>query len=387
MSSRNSFGSVRKLPSGAFQARYKRHEIWHKAPATFRAKTEALNWLAGERKSIADETWLPPAVREQNRLSALVKQADEDKRIAAENKRASIIFGTYARDWINTRTNKHGQPLASRTREEYERYLEDRLDEFVDKPLSGITPTEVRTWHADGLKTGKKTSVGRQYDFMKSVFKTAVDDELVDKNPCKVISGSKSSTEVKVTAPTEDELSKIVEAMPDTLKHTVLLGAAAGLRWGEIAALTTDDVEIETDEDGKVSAVKVNVNKAEVRLGGGVKEVKAPKSKAGVRLVSFYGADAQRVAEHVSKIEPGERLTNHTYDGLTYHWRKAREAAGRPDLHFHALRRYQGTRFAQQGATLAEILARLGHSDVKSAMHYQEAAVNRMDELAKRAAR
>lgn len=222
---------------------------------------------------------------------------------------------------------------------------------------------------------------------MKSVFKTAVDDELVDRNPCKVISGSKSSTEVKVTAPTEDELSKIVEAMPDELKHVVLLAASAGLRWGEIAALTTEDVEIETGDDESVSAVKVNVNKAEVRLSGGVKEVKAPKSKAGVRLVSFYGADAQQVAEHGAKVQPGEKLTTHTYAGLTYHWRKAREAAERPDLHFHALRHYQGTRFAQQGATIAEIMARLGHSDVKSAIHYQEAAVNRMDELAKRAAR
>ena len=40
----------------------------------------------------------------------------------------------------------------------------------------------------------------------------------------------------------------------------------------------------------------------------------------------------------------------------------AREAAGRPDLRFHDLRHTGAVLAAQTGATLAELMGRLGHS-------------------------
>ncbi|OFP86537.1 site-specific integrase [Corynebacterium sp. HMSC059E07] len=383
------WGSIKKLPSGNYQASYPHPEnsdlsMRIKAPHTFGLKDEAEEWLAKERVLIAQDKWLHP----DERAAVAAREAEEQAREEAEKAKGLIPFKVYAEGWIRTRTNRDGQLLASRTREEYLRYLDDRLAEFADKPLARITPKEVRTWYAEQISTGKKTSVGRQYDFMKSVFKSAVEDELIPSNPCKVTGGSKVSTEVKVKAPTDAELQIIIDEMPEDLKHVVLIAAAAGLRWGEIAPLTPGDVEvILSPETGEVDAVRIHVTKAEVRLKGGQKEVKAPKSKAGVRVVSFFGKDAADVAKHMETVRPGERLTTRTYAGVRYHWMKAREKAGRPDLHFHSLRHYSGTRFAQAGATLKEIMAWLGHSDVKSAMVYQKAVQSRMEELARRAAR
>lgn len=383
------WGSIKKLPSGNYQASYPHPEnsdlsMRIKAPHTFGLKEEAETWLAKERALIAHDKWLHPDERAEERA----REAEEQAREEAEKAKGLIPFKVYAEGWIRTRTNRDGQLLASRTREEYLRYLDDRLAEFADKPLSSITADTVRAWYAEQISTGKKTSVGRQYDFMKSVFKLAVEDELIPSNPCKVKGGSKASTEVEVKAPTDAELQTIIDEMPEDLKHVVLIAAAAGLRWGEIAPLTPEDIEvILSPETGDVDAVRIHVTKAEVRLQGGKKEVKTPKSKAGVRVVSFFGQDAKDVAAHVRTVKPGGRLTTRTYAGVRYHWMKAREKAGRPDLHFHALRHYSGTRFAQAGATLKEIMAWLGHSDVASAMHYQEAAEERMKELARRAAR
>lgn len=56
---------------------------------------------------------------------------------------------------------------------------------------------------------------------------------------------------------------------------------------------------------------------------------------------------------------------------------QAREAAGRPDLHFHDLRHTGAVLAAQTGATLAELMARLGHSTPDAAMRYQHAAADR----------
>lgn len=346
-------------------------------PMTYERREDAEAWLAGEHALLAREQWTHPDERARAAATA-----------AEEAARGQVSFKTYAEQWIATRTNRHGSPLASRTREEYERYLDDRLAPWAETPLARITPEGVRAWYAEQIADGKKTSVGRQYDFMKSVLKTAVEDNLIHRNPCTVKGGSKASTELTVTAPTDAELQTIIDAMPKDLQHVVLIAASAGLRWGEIAVLTPEDVEINTDpETGDVDKVRIHVKAAEVRLKGGKKEIKEPKSRAGTRIVDFYGRDARDVAAHVRTIKPGERLTTRTYAGVRYHWKKARAQAGREDLHFHALRHYQGTRFAQQGATLAEIMARLGHSDVKSAMAYQEAAQERMEELARRSAR
>ena len=65
-------------------------------------------------------------------------------------------------------------------------------------------------------------------------------------------------------------------------------------------------------------------------------------------------------------------------------YRRARKVAGREDLRWHDLRHTGATMAAQAGATLAELMNRLGHSDVKAALIYQHAAAGRDAEIARR---
>jgi integrase len=89
-----------------------------------------------------------------------------------------------------------------------------------------------------------------------------------------------------------------------------------------------------------------------------------------------------------------DHLTNHTAAGvdallfpsaadparwlqakaLYIDYRKARAAAGRDDLRWHDLRHSGAVLAASAGATLAELMARLGHSTPQAAMRYQHAA-------------
>jgi len=55
----------------------------------------------------------------------------------------------------------------------------------------------------------------------------------------------------------------------------------------------------------------------------------------------------------------------------------ARVAAGRPDLRFHDLRHTGAVLAATTGATVAELMARLGHSTAGAAMRYQHATQDR----------
>jgi integrase len=65
------------------------------------------------------------------------------------------------------------------------------------------------------------------------------------------------------------------------------------------------------------------------------------------------------------------------------HWNKARTSVGLPDLHFHDLRHTRGTLLAASGATLKELMARLGHSSVRAAMIHQHATRDRDQAIAK----
>jgi integrase len=61
---------------------------------------------------------------------------------------------------------------------------------------------------------------------------------------------------------------------------------------------------------------------------------------------------------------------------------RARKLAGRPDLRFHDLRHTGATLAAATGATLAELMARLGHSTPGAALRYQHASQDRDGEIA-----
>jgi len=60
----------------------------------------------------------------------------------------------------------------------------------------------------------------------------------------------------------------------------------------------------------------------------------------------------------------------------------ALRAIGRKGMRLHDLRHFAGTMTALTGATLAETMARLGHSTPKAAMVYQQVASGRAEEIA-----
>ncbi|WP_053353081.1 tyrosine-type recombinase/integrase [Leucobacter musarum] len=393
---REKFGRVRKRSNGRYTAGYVGPDgELHWAPATFAAITEARHWLAERQAEIAKETWQPPAAR-----AAQAEQA------AAEAARREVTLGEYAAKWIETRTNSRGEPLRPRTVENYEGYLRPAgvatkkdtpgkggpLADMVGRKLGEITPEMVREWRAAQFETGRISQTSRAYDLMKSVLKTAVDDGIIEKNPCQIRGGSTASTGKKVEPPTDAELDVILSSIDKRYKALVVLACGAGLRWGENTELRAKDVVVERDEAGEVDCVRISVSRQVVLTKKNGRDVGEVKTLAGVRNVVVYGDDARIIAAQArGKIGNALLTTNHDGSGwlpqtsFWRHWHKAVVAAGRPDLPFHGLRHFAGTRYAQTGATLKETMDRLGHSSVKAAMRYQ-ASGNRDDELARRMA-
>lgn len=354
------FGYIRKLPSGRLQASYLGPDLQrHKAPATFDAKIDAEAWLAAERRLISEDRWRSPAVRVQL------------------DRRTPTLFGSYAERWLARRD------LKPRTRGHYRKLLDEfLLPAFGATPLLLITPAEVAAWHHDlGQRTGP-TYRAHAYSLLRTVCRTAIDDDEIPVSPCRVRGAGSSKRVVQIEPATLDQLAAIVAAMPARYRMLVLLSTWCGLRFGEATELRRKDVDL---KGGRL----------QVRRGvtwvDGKPIVGTPKSAAGVRDVAIpphlLPAIREHLSEHVafgrdSLLFPAASGGHLPTSSLARVYYRARKVAGREDLRWHDLRHTGAVLAASTGATLAELMARLGHSTPSAALRYQHAASGRDAQIA-----
>lgn len=367
MSRSQRFGSVRQLPSGRFQARYTHEGAERKASVTFPDKESAERWLRTRRTEIDTGAQL----------------------LARPRIKGSLTFAEYAARWLAARRTRNGAELKPRTRVLYQQQLDrDLLPTFGAKPLTGITTADVADWFA-GHDASKPTARAHAYALLKAILNSALFEEppLIDANPARVRSGSQTSRRHRIKPATPAELGVMVENMPERLRAAVLIAAWGGLRFGEVAELRRSDI------DGNV----IHVERAVVRLPGSAPDtllgrrrptfvVGTPKSDAGTRSVNMPAAVMPAIRAHLDRMSekrsdallfPSESGGHLAVSSLNRYWYAAREAAGRPDLRWHDLRHTQAVYAAQIGATLAELMARLGHSTPGAALRYQHAAEGR----------
>jgi integrase len=203
-------------------------------------------------------------------------------------------------------------------------------------------------------------------------------DRLIDANPCEIAGAGSTERKIKIKPATFAEIDTIVSEMPERLAPMVLLATWCALRPGELVELRRSDVNV---QDGVI-----HLRRGAVRVKGGW-DVGPPKSEAGIRDVTIPphvlpAIKAHLASEHVGPeadalLFPPTRGMRLQPSTLSRHYYKAREKAKRPDLRFYDLRHTGATLAAQAGGTLAELMARMGHSTPAAAMRYQHAAHGR----------
>lgn len=375
---RASFGSIRKLPSGRFQARYTGPDgTEHRGPVTFTTKGDAAAWLSMEQAAIVEHRWRPAAPEVPEAAPA-------------------PTFLEYAAKWLAARE------LKPRTREEYRKLLglpkvvaegatvrKDArtatalADRWGGVALDAITPADVRAWYAT-LDPTKPTHRAHLYALLRTVLATAVEHGDLAANPCAIRGAGKAKRARKIEPATLAELAAIRENLEPRFHALVDVAAWCALRFGELTALRRQDVDL--------SAGVLRIRRA-VTWVDGQAIVGTPKSEAGVRDVTIPPHLTEGLRAHLAKhAEPGR-------DGLVFpaagggflnhgsfykRWKTAREAAGRPDLRLHDARHTGAVMAAQAGATVRELMDRLGHTTPTTALLYQHTADGRAAELARR---
>lgn len=371
---RRTWGKLVTLPSGNHRASYTGpNGLTYAASTTFTARIDAEAWLASEKKLIDLDEWTPPAERRQKR------------------RRTGLRFGDFAETWLEQRE------LKPRTSGHYRKLL-DRLilPTFSARTLAGITADDVEDWHR---AMGKDTPTLRAhaYSLLRTILGSAVEKGHLVANPCHIRGAGNARRAHKIEPLNLTELEHLVTEMPDRHRLMVLLAAWCALRFGELTELRRKDLDL------KNQAIKVR--RGVVRADGEV-IVGTPKSDAGVRDVAIpphlVPVIREHLLEHVESTRDallfpavsGGNLAPSTFYGKApkpvknpdnkevelvggFGFYRARALTGRPTLHFHDLRHTGAVLAAQTGATLAELMGRLGHSTPAAAMRYQHAAKDR----------
>jgi len=153
---RREFGTIRRLPSGRWQASYWCDGNRHFAPTTFNAKRNAGEYLAGIETELQRGEWIDP-------LSG------------------RILFAELAREWTNTIVDLRPSTKA-RDLGYLGRYV---LPRFGQQEVRSITHPMVRAWVAELVKSGLAPSTTtKAVHILSKILRFAVQARVIPSSPC-----------------------------------------------------------------------------------------------------------------------------------------------------------------------------------------------------------
>ncbi|WP_137293535.1 tyrosine-type recombinase/integrase [Nocardioides dongxiaopingii] len=368
---RRSFGRVELRPSGRYRAGYIGPDgKLYRPPSTFDSKDDAIAWLAARRAEIQLNVWAPELVE------------------SSEAKKAVPTFEEYAQRWLKNRKTR-GQPLRPTTRDHYQYILDGTLyPTFGGMPIDEISVDDVNDWY-ETATPGRESQRGHAYSLFRTILGTAASTRpkpLIPFNPAHIRGAGNVKPAHKVRPASLQQLEVLVQNLPDRYRLMALLAAWCAMRFGELAELRRGDIDLKHK--------RIEIRRGVVRVRGEM-IVGPPKTDAGIRDVSIPPHLMRAVEDHLDRLVgssadalvfPSSGQTNRHMQPSTLYkvFYPAREAAGRKDLRWHDLRHTGAVLAAQTGATLAELMGRLGHTTPGAAMRYQHAAADRDAEIARR---
>ncbi|WCO68716.1 site-specific integrase [Iamia majanohamensis] len=338
-------GTVRKLPSGRWQARY-----WNpagdriNAPDTFATKGDAQRWLAATETDVGRGDWHDPRL-------------------------GDVPYAQWAQRWLTIK-EPH---LADSTIDLY-RYLLRRhvAPRFGTTAVGRITAVDVQAWLADlHASSLSPNTVAKAYRLLKGSLDGAVEAGLIARTPCTLKgAGTERHDEMRIATP--EQITDLATAAGPHWEALILTAAYSGLRWGELAGLRRCDIDLDA------ATITVARKLSEVN---GTLTFGPPKTAAGKRTVGIPSFVARALQAHVDLYaDPGpEGLVFPSPDGGPMRrsnfrrrvWVPATTEAGVAGLRFHDLRHTAATLAAASGTSVKALMARIGHASTSAALRYQ----------------
>ena len=358
---RRTAGSVRRLPSGRWQARIRdpRTNLLESL-GSYDTKGDADRAVAMATTDGLRGQWARPALGRRR----LAEWVDE---------------------WWATTTN-----LAPSTRVRDESViLHHILPAFGTFALADIGQLDVRSWVADLVASGlAPTTVHKAYQVLSKAMAAAVDAGMLALSPCRSVPLPKvEPSEMRFLSP--DEIARLAVTIAPRYRALVLVGGYGGLRIGELAGLRRSRVDVLRAR--LEVAEKIVEVRGELLTGG-------PKTRAGRRQVPLPRPVADELAVHLERFvapEPDALLFAGPDGGAlrarawrARHWAPAVAEAGLAPLRPHDLRHTAVALWIAREASPKQIATWAGHTSVSVVLDryghlfpgHEEAVMRRLEE-------
>lgn len=327
--------SIARRPNGMWRARY-RDQDGREHARHFAKKADAQRWLDEVTASMLTGQYVDPRA-------------------------GRVTFQAYAEQW---RQAKPHRPSTARSVEQHLRCY--AYPAFGKRSLSAIRGSDMQSWATALTKThGLAPSTARTvFNTVNAVFRAAVKDRLIARNPCEDIDLPEIPRK-KVVPLTVEQVRSLAEAMPGRYRALVIVGAGTGLRPGELFGLQVRHVNF-------LKRV-VQVEQQVQQLPGHAVRVCELKTRSSYRVVPLPQVVVDALAAHLQAFpagpddfiftapEGGPIVYSHFMDNA---WRPAVRKAGLPPgTGPHALRHAYASLLIAGGESVKVVSERLGHTN------------------------
>lgn len=394
------------------------------------------------KKLLETTTYTPdPGLTPKKREKAVQEFAQQ---FETKVKNGHILSGSkttlknFAERWINEYATLNLQPG---TVVKYQEELRDKiLPELGHLKLSELKPHRVNAFFASLTKEGarkdgksggySKASIMKTRNVLSSMLRTAVQWEIIERNPCDKVRLQSVGAEEKVTFFTPEQAAIFLnyiekpytihvgghkrvddtglpytvgdytttKHIPEQVRILFLLAIYSGLRKGELLALQWSDIIFETDT--------IQVSKA-VTIVDGKAVCKAPKTRTSRRTVSIPHSLTERLIglkesqdEFRSQVgdywqgdnwiftQDNGKMMNYStpyqalQDTITRYNQDKTPEQQLPRIPFHGLRHTSATLLIAGHQDLKTVSKRLGHAQTSTTMNIYAHALQESDRKA-----
>lgn len=253
--------------------------------------------VEGERITITDNDLIELRKKENE----LLHQIDRGRRISSKS--VKMTLNEYFDNWLELYA-KSGRKATTCTN--YNSYYNTYIRETIGKkPITKVSKADIQKIVNDMVKDGRKHStLSNLKSCLNIIFDCAVDDDVLVKNPVKNIQLPHTESEKREPVP-EEHIKIFLEYVRNSDRYSYSYPAFlvlfnTGIRFGELAALTWEDVDIKAGE----IHINKSLNRYRKKDYGFTMAVGSPKSKTSVRTIIMN--DVVRLALMRLKMQSGK---------------------------------------------------------------------------------
>jgi integrase len=300
----------------------------------------------------------PPNLKwiEKNHRDVLLKLIDRDKPKHTE------LFAKYAEYSINS----NAYAIKQSTNDNYKHMLSKHImPYFKHYRIDEIKPSDIRRWQTKLLTTLGARSTKNVRNLLGKILEDARMDEIIDKNPVRVVKPPKYLQENEITPFSMVEVKTLIDNANNWMQSFLTVAFFSGMRTGELLALKWEDIDFNskkiivrrTIRHGKLGSTKTGKIRTIDMLDVVHQSLKQKYRENGMRNEFIFTSRKGTPYAEASAV-------------YTTYWKPLLKKCGMAYKVMYNTRHTFATLMLINGEDILWVSQMLGHADISTTMKY-----------------